>query len=337
MRIAFIGAGRWAFTLALLLYHKGKEVKLWEPREDINIDEQKKKLLTNFPSDIEFPQGITVTKNLEEVITNADVIFFAVPAQVLRDALLRIIRLKNEYFRSKPILVSAIKGLENTTNKRMSQILEEFFSGYKIAVLGGPGIPYEIVRNTPTALVVASNDLETAEFVQSILSSETVRIYTQSDVVGTEIGGALKNIYAIAGGICDGLKFGANTKAALVTRGLYEMIRFGVAFNANPMTLAGLAGIGDLIVTAYSSYSRNRLLGEKIAQGMKLEDILRTSSGVIEGLTSVVSAYRLANKMKIEVPIMEAVYEILYKNAEISKTIKKLMARPLRAEDKYGQ
>ncbi|MCS7258163.1 MAG: NAD(P)-dependent glycerol-3-phosphate dehydrogenase [candidate division WOR-3 bacterium] len=334
MRIAFIGAGRWAFTLAILLYRKKKEVILWEPREEIDIDEHKRKLLLDFPPDTEFPEDLNVTKNLEEVMAHSEIIFFAVPAQVLRNVLVKMSKFKTTFYNNRSILVSAIKGLENTTNKRMSEILNEFFTGCKIVVLGGPGIPYEIVSNVPTALVVASNDLEAAEAIQNILSSDTIRIYTQNDVVGTELGGALKNIYAIAGGICDGLKLGANAKAAVLTRGLYEMIRLGVAFNANPMTFAGLAGVGDLIVTAYSEYSRNRRLGEKIGLGMKLEEIINQSIGVIEGLTTVLSVYRLANKLRIEVPIAEAMYEIIYKRAEIDRIVKKLMARPLKYEVK---
>jgi glycerol-3-phosphate dehydrogenase (NAD(P)+) len=334
MKISFVGAGRWALTLASVITSKGHEVKIWQPQTEISLVEHKERVLKDFPEGVELPDGLFISQDLAEVILECEIIFFAVPAQALRTVLVKMAPLSKSIQKNKNslILVSAMKGIENSTYKRMSEILNEFYAGVKIVVLAGPGIPYEIMLKKPTALVTASDNLEAAEIIQHLLTTEYLRVYTQRDVVGTELGGALKNIYAIAGGICDGLKLGDNAKAALLTRGLYEMIRLGIALNANPMTFAGLAGVGDLIVTAYSAHSRNRLLGEKLARGIKLEEIIDTSRGVVEGVATTISAQKLGAKFGIELPIVDAIYEILFKGVELPKTIRKLMSRPLKTE-----
>jgi glycerol-3-phosphate dehydrogenase (NAD(P)+) len=345
MKVSFIGAGRWAMTLALVLNKKEtvEEIHMWEfsPERLENINNTRK--IPDLPSTISIPNNIIVSSNLEQVLQSAEIIVFAVPSQSLRSVLTRISPFwfsntqerKNKITNQSAVLVSAIKGLENNTTKRMSEVIKEFFPDLKIVTLAGPGIPLEIVEEKPASLVVASHRADAASYIQELLSYKNLRIYTHNDIVGVELGGALKNVIAIAGGICDGLKLGDNAKAALLTRGLVEITRLGIALNANPMTFAGLSGIGDIIVTSYSPFSRNRRLGEMIAQGVNLEDTTKSLSGVAEGVATTISAKSIASKMRLELPIIEEIHTILYKNIEINKSIKRLMERPLKKEMNY--
>lgn len=337
MTIAFVGAGRWAMTLALVLYRKGYQIRMWEYCEErINLINRTKKI-SELPDTISIPEQILITSDLEKVFDAAELIFFAVPSQVLRNVLIKItpFRFCKNNNGKAPILISAMKGLENNTHKRMSQIIKEFYPHLRICVLAGPGIPYEIAEGKPASLVIASNDNNVAHYVQDVLSTENLRIYAQSDLVGTELGGALKNVIAIACGICDGLHLGDNAKAAVLTRGLTEITRIGIAFNANPMTFAGLAGIGDVTVTSYSQYSRNRQYGEKIGQDFGAKQAVLLFNGVIEGIATTITAKKIGNKLRLELPIINEIFEILFNEAEIKKSIKKLMSRPLKNEMIY--
>ncbi len=330
MKISFIGAGRWAITLALGLWQKHYDILMLELIEERLQFINEKHIIPELPPNITISKEITICNEVERVLDNPDIIFFAVPAQVLRTVL---INLATYHFNTKkPILVSAMKGLENNTYKRMSMVLKEFYPDLKIVVLAGPGIPYDMLLAKPTSLVVAAEDNESAQFIQEILASDQLRIYRQNDVAGVELGGALKNVLAIAGGICDGLNLGDNAKAAIITRGLSEMIRFGIAYNANPMTFTGLSGIGDLMVTAYSAHSRNRLFGEKIGQGFSVQEALQSFNGVVEGYTTTMAVQKMSNKMRLELPIIAEITEILYNNANLKQSIKRLMQRPLKKE-----
>jgi glycerol-3-phosphate dehydrogenase (NAD(P)+) len=337
MKITFIGAGRWAMTLALVLYNKGNQIKMWEFSEERIENIKRNKTMPELPNAVAIPDDLIVTNDLESVFDNTEMIFFAVPSQSLRNVLIKIspFRFSNNANGKIPLLVSAMKGLENNTNKRMSQILKEFYPNLKIVVLSGPGIPYEIADGKPASLTVASQDNNAARAVQENLSTDLLRVYWQTDIAGTELGGALKNVIAIAAGICDGLHLGDNAKAALITRGVAEMMRLGISFNANPMTFAGLAGVGDAMVTSYSQYSRNRLFGEKIGQGLETEAALALFNGVVEGVTTTISAYKLGLKMRLELPIIMEITDILYNHAEVTKSVKKLMQRPLKRETNY--
>lgn len=336
MKIAFIGAGRWAMTLALILHRKGNEIKMWEYSQKRLTEINRTRRLADLPDSILIPADIKITNDLEEVLQSPEIIFFAVPSQSLREVLVKILNIKHQISNIKrTILVSAIKGIERTTNKRMSEIIKEFYPNFDIVVLAGPGIPYEIAEGKPASLVVASNSSDVAMRLQELMSYENLRVYSHSDVVGVELGGALKNIIAIAAGICDGLKLGDNAKASLITRGLQEITRFGIAMNANPMTFAGLSGIGDIIVTSYSPYSRNRVLGEEIARGANLEKTTKSLTGVAEGVVTTISAKALGAKMRLELPIIEEIYTILYHDAEIIKSVKRLIQRPLKREFSY--
>lgn len=337
MRIAFVGAGRWAMTLALVLHHKGNEISMWEYSESRIKQLQQTRKISELPDCVEIPEEIKVTNNLETVFDKTEMIFFAVPSQSLRNVLTKIspFRFAHDANTKSLVLVSTMKGLENNTHKRMSQIIKEFYPHLKVVVIAGPGIPFEIANGQPASLVAASNDNHGAKLIQEILSTDNLRVYAQADLVGTEIGGALKNVIAIAGGICDGLKLGDNAKAAIITRGLAEMTRFGIAFNANPMTFAGLSGVGDLTVTSYSQYSRNRIFGEKIGQGMQVEQAVASSNGVVEGIATTMTAKKMSTKMRLELPIINEIFDILFNYGNVHKSVKNLMLRPLKKEMNY--
>ena len=336
MSIAFVGAGRWAMTLALILHRKNLEIKMWEYSQGRLEKILQTRKLSDLPDSITIPEEIEISDDLEKTLQSAEVIIFAIPSQELRGVLTKISPFRyNAQKDTNPILVSAIKGLENNTNKRMSTIIKEFFPNLRIVILAGPGIPYEIAEGKPASLVVAGQDVLAAEKVQNLVSYENIRVYTHQDVVGVELGGALKNIIAIAVGICNGLNLGDNAKSALITRGLAEITRLGITMNANPMTFAGLSGIGDIIVTSYSPYSRNRLLGEQIGKGYNLDQTTKLLTGIAEGVTTTKSAKELGSKMRLELPIIEQMYTILFQKADIVKSIKRLMGRPLKNETSY--
>ncbi len=336
MNISFIGAGRWAVTLALILNRKNHKVIMWEASAERYEKLTKQRTLSELPANITLPPDITITTNLEDALESPEIIVLAVPSQTLRSVLTRFFSVRID---NRVVWVSAIKGIENKTYKRMSEIIKEFFSEAKIAVLTGPGIPYEIALGLPASLVVASNHQEVAIRIQQLFSYDNLRIYTQSDVVGAELGGAIKNVIAIAAGICDGLQLGENAKAALLTRGLAEMTRLGIVLNANPMTFAGLAGIGDLIVTSYSSLSRNRNFGEKLAQGVPLASLLSSLTGVAEGVATTTSVKNLSTKLHLELPVINEIFTILSQPSKdiplttiIKESIARLMSRPLKSE-----
>ncbi|MEO0091575.1 MAG: NAD(P)H-dependent glycerol-3-phosphate dehydrogenase [candidate division WOR-3 bacterium] len=336
MNISFIGAGRWATTLALILNRKNHKIVMWEGLAERYEKITNQKTIAELPDNITLPSTITITNNLELALESPEIIVLAIPSQVLRSVLTKFFSFRID---TRVIWVSAIKGIENKTYKRMSEIIKEFFPDAKIAVLTGPGIPYEIALGLPASLVVASAHQDVAYRIQHLLSYDNLRVYAQSDVVGAELGGAIKNVIAIAGGICDGLQLGDNAKAALLTRGLAEITRLGIAMNANPMTFAGLAGIGDLIVTSYSRYSRNRYIGEKLAQGIPISSLLTTLNGVAEGITTAISVKNLSDKMRLELPVINEICTILSQSTidkpietVIKESVARLMSRPLKSE-----
>jgi glycerol-3-phosphate dehydrogenase (NAD(P)+) len=312
MKIVFIGAGRWGFTLASHLAKKEKEVYLY--------DKDKEKLIKL--------KKFKIVKNLEK-IKEATIIFLTVPSYSLRNVLSE---LKALFLRKKTIFVSAIKGIEEKSLKRMSEIIAEYFPYNPIAVLCGPGIPEEVAAGIPTTLVVASKDRKIAEKIQKLLSFDNIRVYLQDDVIGCEIGGAIKNVIAIAAGILDGKGLGINAKAALISRGLCEMMRLGIKLGASPLTFAGLSGLGDLVVTSFSKNSRNYQLGFSLGKNKELTEILKKEKGVIEGYYTAKTIYQLKEKYQVEMPICESVYQILFLKKEIDEIIKKLLKRKLKEE-----
>ncbi len=329
MKILVLGDGGWGTTLAILLYKKGYTVSLWSAFSRYASYLDKKRINTKFLPGIKIPKRINISANLESVIKNKDLIIIAVPSKYLRSVLKR---LKKYKLSKKIIFVSVIKGLEPNSLMRMSEIIKQKMGRVRLVVLSGPTIAQEVVRGIPTTAVVASNEKNTNKYVQEIFFTERFRTYTNEDVIGVELGGSLKNIIAIACGISDGLGFGTNTKAALLSRGLAEISRLGNRLGAKPKTFSGISGLGDLVTTCISPYSRNRYVGEQIGRGKSLRQIVRKMQMVAEGITTTKTAYQLSLKFKVDMPITKEVYSVLYKNKSPFKAVKDLMTRERKGE-----
>ncbi len=332
MRVGMIGAGSWGTALALVLHENGHEVRCWtideESLEDIHMNHENSRYLPG----IKIPQEIVFTSDLRLIVEDPDIIVNAVPSQVSRSAL----SLVREIFTDQgQIWVSVAKGIENKTYKRISEVIAEVMAvpAERIAVLSGPSHAEEVARKIPTAIVSASVNLETARKIQNVFMNQYLRIYANQDIIGVELGGALKNIIALAAGICDGAGYGDNTKAALMTRGLVEISRLGVEMGARPSTFAGLSGMGDLIVTCMSRHSRNRYVGEQIGKGRSLKEVLEEMVMVAEGVRTTESAYELAKMKKVEMPITEQIYKVLFENKSPSQAMIDLMTRSSKIED----
>ncbi len=330
MKAGILGAGSWGTALAVQLAKKN-EIKVWEfdakQVQIINETRTNEKFLPG----INLPSNISLTTDMADVVNKSDVIFFVVPSHVLRQVAKQASKLD---FSSKHI-VSLVKGLEDNTYKRMTEIIEEEIKKFStISALSGPSHAEEVSRNVPTAIILASKDVGKTSFMQKEMSTESFRVYLNHDILGVELGGAVKNVVAIAAGISDGLGFGSNTKSALITRGMEEMKRLAVSMGADERTLFGLSGIGDLITTCISKFSRNRHVGEELGKGRSLEEILSTMVMVAEGVPTTLAVFNLSKKMNIEMPITESVYNILYKKSKPSDEVQNLMGRPGKEEFK---
>ena len=332
IQIGVIGAGSWGTTLANLLAKKGFSISLWVYEDDlVQSIETKRENLFYLPG-VKLSEKIVPTGSLEEVCQNKDLLINVTPSQVVRQVLQKI----HPYLSSQIKLVSASKGIENNTLLTMSEVFQEVLSsvegGKRLAVLSGPSFALEVSKETPTAVTIASKNQELAEQLQHIFSTSYFRVYTNTDVIGVELGGALKNVIAIAAGISDGLGFGHNTRAALITRGLSEISRLALKMGANPSTLSGLTGLGDLILTCTGELSRNRSVGIKLGKGMALNHILKNIRMVAEGIKTTKSAYDLSKKKGIPMPITEQVYFILYQDKNPKEAVTELMDRELKVE-----
>lgn len=321
--IAVLGDGGWGTSIALLLERGGHDVTLWsafaESAETLKKDRENIRFLKGYP----LPDAITITSDLDQAITQASILVLAIPAQYLRAVLYRV---SPQAVQGK-IIVSVAKGIEKKTLLRPSEIIESCLPGTKIVVLSGPSHAEEVAKNIPTCVVAVSKDLEAAKTVQAAFIQNRFRVYTSRDVLGVELGGCLKNVIAIAAGVCDGLNFGSNTKAALLSRGLFEMTRLGIRMGANPNTFFGLTGLGDLVTTCVSEYGRNRKVGELLGQGKKLDEILAGMEMVAEGVETARSVMDLAKKHDVEMPIAQEVYKILFENKDSMQAVEDLMAR----------
>jgi glycerol-3-phosphate dehydrogenase (NAD(P)+) len=330
-KIAFIGDGGWGTTLAVYLAHKGYPVTLWgafkNNVDDMRHDRENKKFLPG----IAFPSGLTVTDDILTAIADADVIVLSTPSQYLENILIKIKKYRRSA-RTTSIYLSIVKGIENKHLLRMSELIHKHLGSVPLAVLSGPTIAIEVAQGIPSSAVIASKKNQTAKYLQKIFNSQSFRIYTNTDVVGVELGGSLKNVMAIACGLCDGLGFGTNTKSALLTRGLAEMSRLGTAMGAKAKTFSGLAGLGDLATTCFSPKSRNRSVGEKLGKGDDIQTILNNMTMVAEGVETAKAVHRLAKKYQIETPIASEVYNILYKKKSPKKAVTDLMTRRLKSE-----
>lgn len=325
MNVAVVGSGAWGTALALQLYKNGHRTLLW------THDAEKASQMRNSGINARL-EGISLPKDLEITADTAD----------LQDRMLVIVATPSVYFRSTckviaahlhkdAVLVSVTKGVESGTLMRMSQIAKEE-TGHPVVVLTGPNHAEEVARNIPTAAVVACETKELAEMVQGALTSDTFRVYTSPDVIGAELGGAMKNVIALCAGVCDGLGYGDNTKAMLMTRGLTEIARLGVAMGASRDTFAGLAGMGDLIVTCTSMHSRNRRAGILIGQGKTAEEAMSQVGAIVEGYYAAKSSYEIAQKHGVEMPIITAAYSTLYKGVSAKQAVHSLLLRQTRPE-----
>ena len=325
-KVSVIGTTSWGTTLAIILANNGADVLLWaRTGEEAQALEGPRENLGLLPG-ASFPSSMHVTASERDAAAGADMVVVAVPSRSFRENVRRFLP-----FWDRPcVVVSATKGLEMDTAKRMSQILEEelpeaFRPG--ISALSGPNLSREVVQGRPTSTVVASRDGGSALQAQELFMSSTFRVYTNTDVVGVELGGALKNIVALGAGISDGLGYGDNGKAAFITRGLAEITRLGVAAGAEPRTFAGLAGLGDLVATCSSPLSRNHYVGEQLAAGEKLDEILSSMRNVAEGVYTTVGALKLASGLGVEMPIAEATNRVLFQGLDPRQAVLELMAR----------
>lgn len=328
MNIAVIGAGGWGTALALHLFRNKYNIKLWfHSKETLKIVEKNRENIYYLPGFL-LPNEIILTNNLKEAIFNVEIVILVVPSQHLRDV---IKNLSNEDARNKLFLIAS-KGLEIKTGKRMSEVFKEELKNVDFAVLSGPNFSKEVALRIPTSSVVASYDEKISNTFQRLLTNDYFRVYTSIDIIGVEFGGSMKNCLAIAAGISDGLGYGSNTKASLITRGLKEMIRVGKKNGANEETFYGISGIGDLVATSFSNLSRNRWLGEMIGKGIKFKYILDSTRQVIEGVYTTKVIYE--NNKDLYLPIINEVYNILYENTDPILSVKNLMIRELKSEEK---
>jgi len=323
--VGVIGSGAWGTTLALLLANKGTETILWEHRPDRAVEIQQQRENTLFLPGFRFPNTLYVTSNLKEAVEGKDAILLVTPSQRMREN----VRLLAPYVSKETILVSASKGIEINSLKRMTEVIcEELPNASKrVAALSGPNLSREVAEGMPAAAVVAAHDQEVAVYARTLLTTSNYRVYTADDVVGVELGGALKNIIAIGAGMNDGMNMGENAKAAFITRGLAELSRLGLAAGAHPMTFAGLAGIGDLIVTCASPLSRNQQLGRRLAAGQKLEHILSSTHSVVEGIYTTKAALKLAERYNVEMPITYQLSLVLFEGLDPYNAVSELMMR----------
>jgi len=327
-RVAILGAGSWGTALAVHLARKGFTPLLWSHRKEQVEEISKTRKNSGYLPEI-LSKNIEINNDLERSVRGQEIVISAVPSHAFADVLLEA----RPHLGADTILINAAKGIHEHTLQRMSQIYQEVCRGKKnYAVLSGPSHAEEVSQGMPTAIVVACCDESTAAKAQDVLMSVDFRVYTNTDVTGVELGGALKNIIALGTGISDGLGFGDNTKAALMTRGLTEITRLGVAMGANPLTFAGLAGLGDLIVTCTSMHSRNRRAGIEIGKGKSPEEALTAVRMVVEGFKTTRAAHRLAQKLGVEMPITRQIYGVLYQGQPAREAVVALMGRGKRNE-----
>ncbi|ODS33311.1 MAG: glycerol-3-phosphate dehydrogenase [Candidatus Scalindua rubra] len=327
-KISVLGTGGWGTALSILLHNKGHKVFLWGSTPDYVEFLKKNRENTKYLKGVKIPSDLNITSNMANAQIETNFIVIAIPTPYVRKA---IKTLKNHYIPGTPI-VSVIKGIENETLMRGSEILGDILGEQPIALLLGPSHAEEVARKLPTTVVVSSKDMKLAREIQNIFITKHFRVYTNPDVIGVEIATSVKNVIAIAAGICDGLGFGDNSKAALITRGLAEIIRLGIAMGGQRNTFSGLAGLGDLITTCFSPYGRNRLVGKQIAKGKKPSQILKEMDQVAEGILTTKSVCRLASKYNVEMPITKEIYNVLFEDKDPMKAVNELMVREPKSE-----
>jgi glycerol-3-phosphate dehydrogenase (NAD(P)+) len=328
-KTTILGSGAMATACSILLAeHAGQEVAIWARNPDIARELDQKRENARLLPGIPIPPQVQITADIEQALEGAELLVAAIPSQYLRTSLEQLAK---HLTRNRPV-ISVVKGMENETFLRPSQIIEETIGSRAVAALSGPSHAEEIARRLPASVVAASGDISLARQVQEMFSTDRFRVYTNADLIGVELAGALKNIIGIAAGICDGLGYGDNAKAALMTRGIVEISRFGVALGAEPETFSGLAGVGDVITTCISPYGRNRQVGERLGRGETLEQILKTMDAVAEGVSTTRAVHHLAEQKGIDMPITAEVYAVLFENKPAVEATDSLMSRPPREE-----
>ena len=328
--IAVIGDGGWGTTLAMLLNKNGEKVTLWGAFPDHVESMKAKRENVKFLPGVNIPPDISLTPELSEAVNGADIVVLATPSQYMRDVARRL-KDAGTGFADK-IFVSVSKGIEDKTLMRMSEVIRGILGPVRIGVLSGPTISYEVARGLPTTVVAASENDDTAKEIQDLFMADNFRVYTNSDVIGVELGGSLKNVIAIAAGISDGLGFGVNTKAGLLVRGIVEIARLGIKMGARQETFYGISGLGDLMTTCVSSHGRNRWFGEEIGKGEKPNEVLKATEMVIEGAVTARSCYELRKKYGVEMPISEQIYAVIYEGKDPKTAVRDLMTRERKAE-----
>ncbi|MCI9430746.1 MAG: NAD(P)H-dependent glycerol-3-phosphate dehydrogenase [Lachnospiraceae bacterium] len=327
--IGVIGAGSWGTALAYLLYQNGHDVTLWSIVEaEVELLTTKRENPDKLPG-VKLPDSMVITSDLQEAVSGKDVLVLAVPSLFVRSTACKM----KEYVGKGQIIVNVAKGIEDGTLHTLSQVIGSELPQAEIAVMSGPSHAEEVGQGIPTTIVVGARNRETAEYLQNIFMSNVFRVYTSPDVLGIELGGALKNVVALAAGIADGLGYGDNTKAALITRGITEIARLGMAMGGKLETFSGLSGIGDLIVTCASMHSRNRRAGILIGKGYSYEEAMKEVNMVVEGVYSAKAAIGLAEKYQVQIPIIEQVNEVLFHGKKADEAVKDLMLRDKKLEN----
>lgn len=327
-KIGIIGAGSWGTALAVTLSNKGHAVKIWDINEKHLKSLEEKRENVPFLPGVKFNNNIKVVFSIEEALKDVDVALFSAPAQHFREALKSALPLLNKDM----VIVNVAKGIEQKTLMTMSQIAKEVAPELRYVALSGPSHAEEVGIALPTTVCVSSENMQTAEYIQDIFMTDRFRVYTNGDVLGVELGGALKNIIALGAGISDGMGFGDNAKAAMMTRGIAEISRLGVKLGAEASTFSGLSGIGDLIVTCTSMHSRNRRCGILIGEGMKPSEATAKIGMVVEGMYTTEAAYQLARKVNVEMPITECIYAVINEEIDAKDAVIALMARDKKSE-----
>jgi glycerol-3-phosphate dehydrogenase (NAD(P)+) len=325
---AILGAGGWGTALAVLWARQGHSIILWGHDSERAESLSRTRVNEAYLPDVRLPDSVQVTSNLQQC-ASADLIVFVTPSVAMRDIAQRLRAVQPN---ARAPLLSCTKGLEHVTGMRMTEILSDVFPDHQVAVLSGPNLAIEVANELPTATVLGCREPACAEELQQHLGSERFRIYSSDDTISIELGGALKNVFAIAAGASDGFGLGDNSKAALITRSLAELLRLGTALGGNPRTFYGLSGAGDLIATCFSRHSRNRRLGEQLGRGQTLEQVRAGTRSIAEGVPTTESAYECARKVGIETPIIDQLYAILYDGKRADQAMQELLKRDPKAE-----
>ncbi|GHT36773.1 glycerol-3-phosphate dehydrogenase [NAD(P)+] [Endomicrobiia bacterium] len=330
MEITVLGAGSWGATLATLLFENRNNVILWE-FDSIRSKKLQDRKIKPFEAGVCLPDGLVVTNGFES-FKNSEAVLFAIPSRYMRSTC-ELLKNKGISLDGK-LIISATKGMESNTFLRMSEVIEDIFNGVhkNIAILSGPSHAEEVCRKIPTAIASAAENIKTAEKCRDLFMNEYFRVYIQTDTIGVEIGAALKNVFAIASGIIDGLNYGDNTKVTIVTRGLRELTKIGIALGGKEQTFYGLSGLGDLVTTCFSRHSRNRAVGQAVGEGKSPIEAEKSLGMVAEGVGNTISAYELGKKLKIELPIVNEIYAVLFEGKNPLKAVNDLMTRGSKQE-----